>query len=63
MAHKVGIKIIALCMGPMGRLSRVASPLLGAYLTFASLEQGQESADGQIPVMYMRDMLGLLDDH
>jgi 3-dehydroquinate dehydratase-1 len=63
MAHKLGIKIIALCMGPMGRLSRIASPLLGAYLTFASLEQGPESDDGQIPIMRMRDMLGLLDDH
>jgi len=63
MAQKVGIKIIALCMGPMGRLSRIASPLLGAHLTFASLEQGQESADGQIPAMHMRDTLGLLDGH
>jgi 3-dehydroquinate dehydratase-1 len=63
MAHEVGVKIIALCMGPMGRLSRIASPLLGAHLTFASLEQGQESADGQIPVMHMRDILGMLDDH
>jgi len=62
-ALKVGVRIIALCMGPMGRLSRIASPLLGAHLTFASLEKGQESADGQIPVMLMRDILGLLDDH
>jgi len=63
MAQRMGVKIIALCMGPMGRLSRIASPILGGHLTFASLEQGQESADGQIPVMHMRDMLGLLDDH
>jgi len=63
MAQRVGVKIIALCMGPMGRISRIASPILGGHLTFASLEQGQESADGQIPVMQMRDILGLLDDH
>lgn len=57
MAQKVGVKIIALCMGPMGRISRIASPFLGAHLTFASLEQGQESAYGQMPVIKMRDIL------
>lgn len=63
MAQKLGVKIIALCMGPMGRISRIASPILGGHLTFASLEQGQESADGQMPIMHMRDILGLLDDY
>jgi len=57
MAQKVGVKIIALCMGPMGRLSRIASPLLGGHLTFASLEQGQESADGQMLVTQMNEIL------
>jgi 3-dehydroquinate dehydratase len=32
----------------------------GGYLTFASLEQGRESADGQIPVIQMRDILRVL---
>ncbi len=60
MAQKVGVKIIAMCMGPEGRISRIASPLLGGHLTFASLEQGQESADGQMPVIQMRDILASL---
>jgi len=59
-AQKVGVKIIAFCMGPMGRISRIVSPLLGGYLTFASLEEGQESADGQIPVIQMKDILKAL---
>ena len=59
-AKKVGVKIIAFCMGPMGRMSRIVSPLFGGYLTFASLEQGQESADGQIPVIQMQDILKAL---
>lgn len=59
-AQKVGVKIIAFCMGPMGRISRIASPLFGGYLTFASLEEGQESADGQIPVIQMKDILKAL---
>jgi len=60
MAQKVGVKIIALCMGPMGRICRIASPLLGGYLTFASLEEGQESADGQMPVIQMNRILKVL---
>lgn len=60
MAQKRGIKIITLCMGPMGRMSRIASPLIGGYLTFASLEKGEESADGQIPAIQMRKILETL---
>ena len=56
-ATGMGLNIIALCMGENGRISRIASLLLGGYLTFASLDQGEESADGQIPVQEMREML------
>jgi 3-dehydroquinate dehydratase type I len=59
-AHDLGIKIIAFCMGPMGRISRIVSHLMGGYLTFASLEQGQESADGQIPIRQMKQIIDIL---
>jgi 3-dehydroquinate dehydratase type I len=45
-----GQDIIAFSMGPAGKYSRVVAPLLGAYLTFAVLEAGQESAPGQLTV-------------
>ena len=57
MAHDRGLKIIAFCMGPMGRVSRILSHLMGGYLTFVSLEKGQESAAGQIPMMEMENLL------
>ena len=57
MARERGVKIIAFCMGPLGRVSRVASPLLGGFLTFAALEKGAESADGQLPVQEMKAIL------
>jgi 3-dehydroquinate dehydratase type I len=60
MAQRLEVSIIAFCMGSMGRLSRIASPLLGGYLTFASLEKGEESADGQIPVIEMKKILDIL---
>jgi 3-dehydroquinate dehydratase type I len=56
-AKKRNIDIIAFCMGPLGRMSRVFSLIMGGYLTFASLEVGEESAAGQIPVKEMRKLL------
>jgi 3-dehydroquinate dehydratase type I len=49
-AREKGQDIIAFSMGPAGKYSRVLSPLLGGYLTFAVLEAGQESAPGQLTV-------------
>lgn len=51
------IEIIAFCMGAMGRMSRIFSLLMGGYLTFTSLETGEESAPGQIPVNEMKYLL------
>lgn len=49
-AKRKGIKLISFCMGRMGRDSRILSMPLGSYLTFASLEDGAESAEGQISI-------------
>lgn len=57
LAVKLDVKVITFCMGPLGRMSRILSPLLGGYLTFASLEAGEESADGQIPVLEMKKLI------
>ena len=59
-AQAMGIEIIAFCMGPLGRISRIACPLMGGYMTFASLEKGQESASGQIPAPDMKKILEML---
>ena len=58
-ANEEGIKIIAFCIGPLGRISRIFSHLMGAYMTFASLEGGEESAEGQIPVVAMKRVLDI----
>ena len=60
LAQKMGVEIVALCMGSLGRISRVACPLLGGAFTFASLEKGQESASGQMPVKEMKMILEAL---
>lgn len=60
MAQALGLEIIAFCMGPMGRISRIAAPLLGGYMTFSSLDGDQASAPGQLPAKEMRRILKLL---
>lgn len=56
-AKKRKIDIIAFCMGPLGRMSRIFSLVMGGYLTFTSLESGEESAPGQIPVKEMKNLV------
>ncbi len=59
-AVAAGQEIIAFCMGPAGRYSRVVAPLLGAYLTFAVLERGRESAPGQLTVEELQQLWEIL---
>ncbi|MBW2989469.1 shikimate dehydrogenase [Candidatus Woesearchaeota archaeon] len=54
-AKKEKRKIIALCMGEKGKISRILSVPFGAELTFGSLEEGKESAPGQIPACTLID--------
>ena len=54
---------IALCMGEAGLLSRVLAKKFGAFLTFASLSSGEETAPGQVTSsdmkrLYRWDALG-----
>lgn len=43
-------KIIALCMGKHGQISRVQGPAFGSFLTFAALQENKKSASGQLTV-------------
>jgi len=60
-AKKENKKIIGLCMGDLGEISRVLSPLYGGLLTFGSLEKGQESAPGQIPANALKNIYRVND--
>jgi len=48
------IKMVSFAMGPLGITSRILCPLVGGYLTYASLKAGKESAPGQITVSQLR---------
>jgi 3-dehydroquinate dehydratase len=47
-------------MGTAGKYSRIISPILGGYLTFAVLEAGQESAPGQLTVQELLSVWKIL---
>ena len=48
------IKIVSFAMGPLGLASRILCPLMGGEFTYASTEQGNESAPGQITASNLR---------
>jgi len=49
-AKAQGREIIAFCMGPWGKWSRLAAILLGSFLTFAPFSKSGASAPGQLTV-------------
>ncbi|MFI5329976.1 MAG: type I 3-dehydroquinate dehydratase [Desulfobaccales bacterium] len=49
-AQAAGREIIAFCMGPAGKWSRITAPLLGSFLTFAPFTKKGVSAPGQLTV-------------
>lgn len=55
-ARKNRQKMIALCMGEKGKISRITAPFWGNFMNFASLERGAESAPGQLTAFEMRQI-------
>jgi len=54
------IKLVCFCMGELGKISRLLSPLFGGFFTFASLERGSETAAGQMTIQEMQAAYKLL---
>ena len=54
-------KVVCFCMGELGKVSRLLSPLFGGFFTFASLERGSETASGQITIQELKATYELLE--
>ena len=54
------VKLVCFCMGESGKLSRLLSPMFGAFFTYASLKEGSETAKGQMTIEQMRATYNLL---
>lgn len=59
-AGRADINLVSFCMGPRGRISRIAAPLLGSYLSYVSLRRGGQSAPGQLTVTEMNKITDIL---
>ncbi|MGP8154687.1 MAG: shikimate dehydrogenase [Smithella sp.] len=55
-ARKHSQKIISLCMGNKGSISRAVAPMMGNYLSFATLGRQRQSALGQFTVGEMKQI-------
>jgi len=53
-----GVRLVSFAMGALGSMSRVLCPLVGGDFTYASIEKGKESAQGQITA---RDLLRIYE--
>ncbi len=52
--------LVALGMGPLGVITRIAAPFLGAPLTYASLGAGKETAEGQPDLQTLQAVMKFL---
>ena len=53
-------KLVCFCMGEQGKISRLLSPVFGAFFTFASLCKECETAPGQMSIEEMKFAFNLL---
>jgi 3-dehydroquinate dehydratase-1 len=54
--------VIAIGMGKLGRITRVAAPLLGSPFTYASQGEGEGTAEGQIEARTLRTILAEIEN-
>ena len=52
-----GRPLIVIGMGPIGRITRVLSPLLGSQLAYAAVSAGKETAEGQTDTASLQHLL------
>ena len=59
-AAREDIDLINFCMGPQGRISRIAAPLLGSRMSYVSLRRGAQSAPGQLTLSEMNTIMNII---
>lgn len=59
-AARMGIPLVAFCMGRHGVISRLATLELGGYMTYCAASEGEATAPGQLSVAVLRQIEVLL---
>lgn len=60
--YSIDKPIVALGMGTEGKITRIAATSLGAEFTFASMDEGEATAPGQIRYSEMKKLTELLNN-
>jgi 3-dehydroquinate dehydratase/shikimate dehydrogenase len=55
-AKRENLSIIVIAMGELGLYSRLVAPARGAFLTYGSVDSGQETAPGQLSAADLQDL-------
>ena len=53
-------QVVAFAMGPRGQMSRMLCPLCGGAFTYAAINDGAQSASGQLTVFQLRSIYGVM---
>lgn len=52
--YNISGRVVAFGMGNLGKITRIVAPFLGAEFTFAAMDEGEETAPGQIKYSRMK---------
>jgi 3-dehydroquinate dehydratase-1 len=52
---------VVIGMGLLGRITRIMAPYLGAEFTFASMDEGNETAPGQLSFQQLKKIYNVID--
>jgi 3-dehydroquinate dehydratase-1 len=55
-----GVKMVSFAMGEKGIVSRILCPLAGGYFTYTSMDEGKESASGQLTADQLSKIYGMI---
>jgi 3-dehydroquinate dehydratase type I len=60
-ALQKGQAIAAFCMGEKGKISRIMAPILGSVIAYASLDQEEASAPGQLTIDEFKEITRIME--
>jgi 3-dehydroquinate dehydratase type I len=55
-------RIIAFCMGNMGKITRIIAPFMGAEFTYAAMDEGEATAAGQIKYSDIKSIIQKIEN-
>ena len=55
-------RVVAFGMGNLGKITRIVAPFLGAEFTYAAMDEGAQTAPGQIKYSIMKSAIQQIEE-